>query len=610
MARSDDSPIIVALPREAARLAKGIGRDREWCYLGSSIRRRERVSAVLNSERRVSVAREIDLIAGRCKQPFLDWLESVGRLQRDRLGWWTSTLASRSSLQTDLFLQFCYAELIRSWIAERRGPVVVVVEDPWLILFLKRRFPDESGLVFFGGLPMGLCTNTLYWLARAPLSVAHTLAYALAAFMLGGLIRRREPREGGASVLIHTWIDGRSVSQRGVFQDPYTGRLESFFTSRGQTVLRLTHWHIPPTLIPRLKSFWQDFLLAPHYLRLSDILHAVTSRFTLSNLDSIPRMLGWDMRPLLRREMLHEWGHPAYSRYRLTYLCLRRMASQWASQVKCIVYPFENLPWEKMLCLAWREASPTVRLVGYQHSSVPPLLLNYFLGQRESEIMPLPDQVIANSSYNEALLRSGGYPSVLNGGALRYEHLFLDLSAAEGRKISSDADRFVLVVFPTCVPYAEALFFDVMETFKDPLHVPGAQRPVPIVLKFHPVLPFKIVAPANARLPRWVSVSEQSLDQLLPKAGVLLYVPHTTSWWEAFIAGVPVLKYQTDMLDVDSSSALDGDAPRICRRETIRDEIASALSRGKTGKCPEHQLEKFFGRVNENLWLQMTGELR
>lgn len=607
--RSGKFPLFyIASPRSASRLARALDPEAEWCYLGTSIRRRERVARSLSNGRRRSIAAELDAVVARCKQPFLDWLEALGRRQRDRVSWWASTLASRSTLQTDCFLLFCYAELVMGWLGGRGSPpLVIVVEDPWLVLALKRRLGADSRAIFLFGDGLDLGTDSLYWLARAPLSVAHTIFYAVAAYLLSRLLPRMAPGEGPRHVLIQTWIDERCFGSDETFRDPYSGRLEALLGERGESVLRITHWHVPPALILRLGAISGRFIIAPQYFSLLDVIRASMRIFRIDGMLSSERLQGWDMRPFLMREVLHEWGHPAYTRHHLAYLCARRVASGWADRVKSLVYVFENQPWEKMLCLAWREAAPGVRLIGQQHSSVPPLLLNYFLGRRESEIMPFPDQVVVNSVFNQEVLEQAGYPggAIINGGALRYEHLYTNVPD-ETASVRTTGRR-VLVAFPTCAPYALALLTDLLDEFRRPLPSGSGEVPVQFVLKCHPLLPIEKFYPGRMDFPSWISVSRQPMESLIPGADALLYVPQTASWWEGFLAGIPVIKYQTDMLDIDSSAALGHRGPVVCTRETLREALANVLHQAGPRRPTRENLSRFFGKVDEDVWARVVG---
>lgn len=571
---------------------------------------------------RAGIGGELNRVARSLKQPFLDWIAEIGRGQRTKLNWWASRLASKSPLQTDFFLLVVYTQLVNAWLERaREAPLrVLVVEDPWLRWVLWRRFAADGRVTFHGGWRGDCVLDAGYWLGRVPLAVAYSLLSSLWLATLTRLIGPARGREGSASgqarVLIYTWLDDRCLSRAGAFHDPYTGRLDGILRARGEVVRRLAPVAAPRGLLVRtLKQFPDLFLTAPRHVRLWEIVRAAFGWLTINGLCRLSTFQGWDYAPLLYREVLREWGSTGIYQYRLWYFGMRRMAEMFGPGIKCLIYPFENQPWEKLLCLAWRERAPHVTLIGYQHSSIQPLLLPFFLGRGELESVPLPDRIVANGRVGLELLREGGFPAsrLVNGGALRYEYFHTLGATRPGQPSPMNAPRegkkkIVLVTFPIAPQYARRLAVDLLKEFGEPLYLEkDGGAPVRFVLKCHPVLPIEKFRPTTAALPPWITVSREPLDSLLSRADLLLYVPPTTTRWEGFLMGIPVLKYQVDLLDIDSY-AVDGVPLPACSSKTLRASVGELLLDPPTGSRPDPRvLEDVFGRVDEELWVRIVG---
>jgi hypothetical protein len=609
----------VVAPGNANRLARKLSRDNvQWCYFGTDTSKRRTAARAFASCPRVGFAEELNRIAYKLKQPFLDWVAEIGARQDDQLNWWASRLASKSTLQTDFFLLVCYHMLFGSWVtgSNKLSMRVIVVEDPWLRYLLQRDFGGVPQVRVMGHAVVDVIADASYWLARIPLSVLYIIMiYLWRKFSAGVILPQSRTRGMGVAserldVLLYTWIEQSCFTSPGKLSDAYTGRLEDILAKNGQTVKRMTPLAIKTKFLWQLRPVAQDLVVTPHYLRFWDIFRDAASFFTIKYLKASEPIGGCDYRPLLEREMLREWGHPGFAGYRLTYRAMRQLARECVGGVKCVIYPFENQPWEKMLCLALRDEIPQMRLVGYQHASIPTLVLCFFLGKNESEYAPLPDFIVTNGKANLNLLKNGGFPSekLLDGGAFRFEYLHGLQKRVVLRDRPITGEYRVLVAFPTSKPHAASLLEDLLELFPQPFRDNNRGHRVVFVLKCHPDLPWEMLAGEAPRLPAWFTVSKQPLSVLIDTVDLFLYSPPTGTWREAYLAGVPVLKYRGEFLDVDSTETLRIEELPICSRDTLRDQIHTLLAKASVSDKETRRgfLDQIFSPVDESVWLKLV----
>lgn len=609
-------------PPHMKQVAKRLSGQRvEWCYLGTDDSKRKQAEKIFSFDTHVSLAEELTRMAYEIKQPFLDWITAIGFRQQNALTWWSSRIASKSPLQTDFFLLVCYAQLVRAWLNREPGASlrVLIIEDPWLLWVLRRHLAGDERVRFLCNGRVRLLKDAMYWLMRAPLSLAYTLRWALWSMLLGRLVLSND---GGRAwdkdrraVLIYSWIENRYFSIPGKFQDPYTGRLEAILSRHGECVKRVTPVRISTRVLRGLKDRASSFIVTPRYLRLRDIASVLGRWFTINDLHRLSRFQGCDYAPLLYRELLQEWGGSAFACYQLSYRAMSRLAQRCGSAVKLLIYPFENQPWEKLLCLAWRAHAPHVKLIGYQHSWVPSLLLPYSLGAREEEILPLPHVIVTNSEFNRQALSAGGYPleKLLNGGAFRHEYMSSPTNGTSDRSSHVDGARtatppVVLVTLPCSQSHSDSLFSNLLEEFQEPLRIGQQQERVQFIVKCHPQLPASMFYHGRRRdLPPWITFSQQPMSDMLPQADLLVYAGPTSSWWEAALSGVPVLKYQAGFLDIDAGQGIDGMPVQACSQGTLRQSIEACLRAGSPKvRVDAAVVEQMFGRVNEALWLKIT----
>lgn len=110
-------------------------------------------------------------------------------------------------------------------------------------------------------------------------------------------------------------------------------------------------------------------------------------------------------------------------------LAFRRMFKTIRNVNDCLYY-FEMQPWEHALNSAKSQVQPNIRSIGFQHSSIPKNLFNYFYDRSVtlrtgSQVdLPLPDIIACNGQISQDLLAQSGYPALIRLESLRY--LYLD----------------------------------------------------------------------------------------------------------------------------------------------------------------------------------------
>jgi hypothetical protein len=127
------------------------------------------------------------------------------------------------------------------------------------------------------------------------------------------------------------------------------------------------------------------------------------------------------------------------------------------------------------------------------------------------------------------------------------------------------------------------------------------------VLKFHPWFPIEKFGGNRKDLPSWITVPQESLGQALKDCNLMLYAPPTTSWAEAILNGIPVMKFRGDLLDIDFAESWKGVSVSVCTRETLKKAVAQELTRkSNSPDDPNALLDSLFGRVREELWKKLA----
>lgn len=594
--------VVVLHPGDVDKAGRAIaGRSFTWFYLGQDTAQRESISRVMGRESRRFLGDRMLEIAEEEKQPYLDFLAGLGREQKNQRYWWASETSYRNPLTSDLFQLWCYGALFEKLCSEShdKQPLqVVFIQDRWLYKYLRQRYRNAApGLRFL--------SRKWLWPEATRLSARFTayriyfLQRALRYLAKSGRFTSRNGRstvKAGkdiSRVYIYSWIQDRFFTGKGEFHDAFFSRLPAILAKNGIEVAYITPLFLPEKLKSKcLAQGGFDFTFLDNYIHLRDILKSFSTRFRIkSGKESI------HLKTLLQRQVLHEvffQDHLAY------YFAFKRWLKENDREKITIIYPFENQPSEKLLCIAAAESGRNVRLIAYQHSTMPSFLLNYFPGAGETSNMPLPQCIVADSDHTLETLEKAGYGTtkLVNGGALRYEYLY----SAKKSRPQKDTDKpgTVLVALPYLHGLVQEMLLAVFNAFMD-------VNTVEILIKFHPAtVPERL----GIKLPSWPAhfkETKKNITEIFSEVD-LVVCWSSTMVLEMFLTGVPVIRYRSeDTMSVDSREEMNEIAVKSCHENDMRDVVLAALNE-KNHPLQEsgRSIARFFSPVNEEVWREVV----
>jgi surface carbohydrate biosynthesis protein (TIGR04326 family) len=259
----------------------------------------------------------------------------------------------------------------------------------------------------------------------------------------------------------------------------------------------------------------------------------------------------------------------------LVYKAMRRFAQQQAP--KRLLYPFENKAIEKLLLFGVREACPTCRTIGYQHTSITPRHTTFQFAPNEAQATPLPDLVVtAGDVTRRHLEKTGNFPRdmIATGCALRqrYSQSIITHDTADAEPI-----RILLALSSSKFELVKAIEF--MRSVK------SLSAQLEIGVRPHPEFPMSLL-PEHLRT--WVSAqamdfSSSSLASNIEWCTAAAYVSSTVAL-EALMQGKPVIN-----LDLGEIVAPDPalDPPPLWRRVSTPQGFLTALDSLRTASPQE-----------------------
>ena len=585
-------------------LKKKKGRKFKWVYLGEDVYRAILLDEMIHDKgQRVGTTEMLQETAMELRQPYIDYIGELS-LKKNSLMWWASSVSEKSPYRSNAFLHICYvkicADILKKYPDE---PIVFFIEEKAMRQTILENMPTDNfehlkdTRESVRGALKDLKEFILYkgWFL---LSNIYRIAIAKYAYRM-----QRRVGSRGPSSLIHTWVDRRSFDQRGAYRESYFGELPNYLKKSGENVILgpriLSTVPYRETINNMAKS--KHVFLVPHaFLSIWDVISVFFT--TLANKPKkrrCPKFEHMDISGIIREGLKNDWIG-AYVAFDLLLYHFVRCLKEKQFLVDTVIYPYENQIWEKVLCTAMREFYPSAYLIGYQHSVISRMYLNYFFSKRETGIMPFPDRIVANGRHPKDAFVESGYPKekVVQGGAVRYAYLLEPKMITRRRK----KGKSVILVTPSISKFdAVELIWKVFKAFEH-------RGEYKILIKCHPDMPFeKISGHLNIKLPEQFTVSDDPVAELLGGSDVLLYT-YSTTCVEAIAAGVPAVHVESDFsIDLDPLDFYPRARLSARNPEEIVKKVEEAITMDKKELSRKRKIwggvvRNMFGRVDDSVY--------
>jgi len=539
-----------------------------WAYLGEDTLKAVIIERqIKNIGKKLEIAAKLQQSARELRQQYIDYIGKLST-ENNSLRWWAGILSEKNPFTSKTFLHVCYMRTSKSLLSssDQHNDFVFFVENKMLRKSLAKNISDtkdysvkEIEIPF-----LNILSNVFEWvkmiLTKIWFVVESTSRILLSKYFykFNRLSRPYEQQnENSVMTLIYTWVDDRSFDSNGNFHDSYFGELASYLKKNRKeiTIVPAVLNPVSPYVLniayylnalKNMQKSSEKFLLPYAFVNVKDILSVAFDTLPAPEKKEFPLFEGIDISELIYDDLRREWRGIQLVRD----LVLYKVVEGWKKadvKINSFVYPFENHGWEKVLCLALKKFYPEAKIIGYQHSTLSKMLLNYFYSQTESDIIPLPDRIITNGSYPVRLFRESAYDSqkIIEGGAIRYARILKESEKPFETKAQRTKQKFIILV-ATSIGRTDAaeLVWKTIKAFEN-------TREYEVIIKCHPVMPYDKFGMGIVNLPKNFRVSHQPIQELLKESDVLLYTCSSTCI-EALTLGVPVIHVESDhIIDID-----------------------------------------------------------
>lgn len=542
--------LVTASPRLIKRIVKDIDSSKRisWLYLGKNYIKRQNVAhSIGNIGNLVDTSEELQKIAKECRKDYIDYIGLINVNKKSKW-WWLTTVSEKKPLMSDIFLHFCYLSLAIEHINAQSEDLIIVTESSAVLESIKKNILDK---------PNTKINIYDYHISGSLIKISSVLKKGVifSAYVVNNLLnliqsrifRRLIDKSGITtpplnSALLYCWTDKRSFIDPTRYNNIYYGDLGLAAVKKGINPVYLIQ--ALPTIryslmVRELLKRPNSYILLEEYVTVPDIIRSLfiggKIRLTASE---IPVWRDMTVSDIVLEELRKDRFNTRSKRSYLIYCAVKRLCKEFT--FSSIVYPFENLVWEKMFCLGVQESDPHIFLTGYAHSSIIAMNTNYAISTSESGVIPLPDRIVVNGRKGKDILRSSGFSEleVIVAGAIRY--LKSSEKSDEIPSIHENTNPTILVVLPGGVSDSIELVIRILEAFADD---PGVR----IELKPHPICPFSMIKHLAPPFPDYVSLCSSSMDRALRYTNLVIYTDSTASI-EALSKGIPVLHIKYELI--------------------------------------------------------------
>ncbi|WP_319508436.1 hypothetical protein [uncultured Methanolobus sp.] len=515
----------------------------KWVFIGTDPLLQDSIQKELSYDYNYPFAQELQEICHKNKQLFLDLLADYLSYQDVHITNSTNT-AYKNPLTSDIFLNFCFYFFIKERIMEKKDKIIFLVEDSSLIRTCLLTLKNQDCEIRFKNKNFILPKSKLFISCHSRLLYKFVISIFLWAYnklFYRDHYKQVEQKLQQVQIVFFTWVEDRSFQElTGLFVDPYVGKLKEYYSGMGFSSLFLT---LPLLSIDNLKKSYSSGDLCPciNYLSPIDMLSAFLKTFFFK-WKKIKGSFSFSTFELLFASE-KKWDKQDMYLALLQYKACKRLFSLQNLDGKYVIYPFENQPWDKMMLLAIKESKVKCKTVGYQHTTIPHFMMNYFLGKDETDILPQPDIIVANGEHWRKVLKKSGFSSIIkNGGSLRY--VSFQSSECHIDKLKSILEvkgKNILVLLSYSIFYSIDLISYLLRNNAEDMN---------FLIKPHPNYPERIIRKYFPKLPSNFTFVHGSMSECMEIVSFAIHTG-TTAAVECMMSGINVIKYLPERIDLD-----------------------------------------------------------
>lgn len=517
-----------------------------WVYFGRNYFNLSNYNGILRGIRQIPTSQFLYETAKKIKQEYIQWIADMGKPYGASLHWWTSIIAEKNTMGSDLFLNICCLETIEQIIKENKDNNILIITEEWTLGLTLHNNLLKLGCVSY------LIGTTLKWQFSGWLKEILDFGISLVVGLFRLFQQYRSAQQtrhlqrpfalnaNRPCVCLHTCIDDACLGKDGTFRDRYFTVLPAWLKEQGFNVITIV-W--PYNVQRNLSDFFEwfrakdnQYIIPEDYFRFMDYPKAFLSIIAqMAIARQIKVFRGKEIHLLLLKVRLNQASKVEKIRFLLYEKMIERLKEENV-RLDYYVDTFENMFVEKPAAKAVHQYYPDAQVVGMQHVPFDPLLLLYSVGMHEITGCPtvFPDVIACCGRQFVNILTQNGFPPDLLrlGPALRYLHLQPDQKSNDLREINRDN---ILVVLPIELDVAVEVLIKVVAALAE-LQCKVAIRPHPMTDKTQ-----LLSLLGMKQLPEFMDWADKGDMKMWLSRAVCVLGSATAAVFEAVMSEIPVV---------------------------------------------------------------------
>lgn len=425
--------------------------------------------------------------------------ESISRLSRenDSLEYWLTKISERNTLVSDLFLDICRIELIKS-LRYSNKTISIYTRNVAVYSYFK----NNCSIKLNDSIKFEIKTffdkyKPYFQLIRFVLKrIAFDCKFK----------NKLDAKQLSDLTIIQTWVSDANFAN-GKFKDSYFGDLVDVIKDNGHKVIT---WPIfynvknEKNAVDFLRSNGNDFLLVEDYFCFMDYFSAIQHFLNKRRLKLDKVVINNDDFSSVFKYYQNKETIELSSFF---YSFTKRLQKSGSENIT-FIQNYENMIPEKALILGVEKYLPSSRVIGYFHTTKPKniLCLDY-ASESEYEIAPKPSAIIFNcNDYKEYF--DSKYPNMKTSNGLAFKQLHLKNIAAVDCRVK--CPESVLVLFSGTANEID-LMFQLLNNVK------GQYK---YLFRMHPMNVFNVKEFYKGH--NYEVVNDDDLNELLARANKIL----------------------------------------------------------------------------------------
>jgi len=591
--------IVSASNRSAGNIIRQETGIFRWIYLGENAINAEHLEKQIGERGgRIEIAGLLKKTAEELKQPYIDYIGELDK-EKNSFEWWANTLSEKNIFRSKTFLYSCYVKIAKK-IRESypRDKLVFFVEKEAVRKSLHKNMNDAVFQNYFFEKSLERIKDMKTFIIYKMWFLLSNIYYII---LTKYIYRIGHTNEAKPLTLIYTFINNGSFDENGNYIETIFGSFPDYAIKTGKKISLIPQIRMASykKSLENIRKSKYPFLMPHAYLTFYDVIEVfVGTMLNKNKIEKLEKFEDIDINDLISEDLKRDQIDHRIACDTLLFSKIFKRLKQENIRIDRLIYPFENLAREKLLCITMRKIYPYCNLLGYQHSTISLFLLSHFFSKKEADIIPLPDKIITNGRYYKNLLLESGYPAekVIEGGAIRYSRI---LERGSNRKETKKTN--ILITTSVGLEESAEIIIKSVKALRD-------EKEYKVIIKCHPFMPFKrITQNLELTLPDQFVISKERFTDLLFNSSVLLYSDSTTSL-EAIAMGIPVIYVESDLmliadkLDFNEKLKFTAKTP-----EEINGYVKKAISMNETElkkkrKEWRNAVKELFNPVNEETY--------